>query len=702
MAFLNQAFSVALLVIGFGFVIFWHELGHFIAAKWVGIKVEQFAVGFGQAMFAWRKGMGLRWGSTNKEFEERLHAHAVEKWGKDVTGETELSSDQIKRAADELGFSETEYRLNWIPLGGYVKMLGQDDLKANAQQDDPRAYNRQSIPARMVVVSAGVIMNIILAAIGFMIVFMMGFNAPPAVVGGVQPLSPADKAGLQVNDRIIALDGRPQNDFTKIALNVALLEEGAAAPLTYQRNGKEYSTTITPARMAGDPNGFLALGIQQPSEMRGLDPHDVSMDEEARNLVPAETFALKPGDIITAVNGKALEVSDYSNEKKDAGAIARDYKTFDDALQSSRGQPVMITIKDGKTGMAQDVAVHPSFEMPFVKDGISFGGIEIRPRAESVLPGSPVVGKIEPGDVITAVNWGDGAKTDPTWDDVKKYFNDAGQNNKEVTITLLRGDKVVTIDHIVPAMKVGKDAEGKKTKGLGIGLGFDGGHAVVADVQHDSPADRAGIAKGFTITAVNGQDVGSWYDVTAVLKDVKSGPVRFAFTTDTGEKKSAEVAMSSDDLAAIHSFRYTHPLGLHDRIEPRKTSDPIVAARWGIAETRDFVLQFYLTIKRMVQGSVSPGNMMGPLGIFHAGTKFAFKGLDWLIWFLAMISANLAVVNFLPIPIVDGGLFTFLILEKVMGRPLSPKAQQVAQFVGLGLILGVFILVTFQDISRFF
>ncbi|HEX2973049.1 MAG TPA: site-2 protease family protein, partial [Tepidisphaeraceae bacterium] len=73
---------------------------------------------------------------------------------------------------------------------------------------------------------------------------------------------------------------------------------------------------------------------------------------------------------------------------------------------------------------------------------------------------------------------------------------------------------------------------------------------------------------------------------------------------------------------------------------------------------------------------------------------------DWLIWFLAMISANLAVVNFLPIPIVDGGLFTFLIIEKLAGRPLSARAQTVAQIIGLAIILSVFLLVTYQDIAR--
>src|SRR5436190_9305586 len=118
---IEQVDSILLLCLGFGFVIFWHELGHFLAAKWVGIRVEQFAVGFGHAVFSWRKGMGFTLGSSTKKYEELLAANA----------------------ASDLG--ETEYRLNWIPLGGYVKMLGQDDLRPNSLSDDPHAYNKKSI-----------------------------------------------------------------------------------------------------------------------------------------------------------------------------------------------------------------------------------------------------------------------------------------------------------------------------------------------------------------------------------------------------------------------------------------------------------------------------------------------------------------------------------------------------------------------------
>src|SRR3954468_19250123 len=224
--------SFLVLAFGFGFVVFWHELGHFLAAKWAGVKVEQFAVGFGQAVIAWRKGLGLRVGTTAKEFKKRLDAHLDAEDAKRQGGELRLkegtdehSELDYVRAARELGISETEYRLNWIPLGGYVKMLGQDDLKPNSQAEDPRAYNRQTIPKRMVIVSAGVVMNVILAAIGFMVLFMIGFHVPPATVGAVVPLSPAQQAtaerpednGLRVGDRILTVDGKPQrDDWTKV------------------------------------------------------------------------------------------------------------------------------------------------------------------------------------------------------------------------------------------------------------------------------------------------------------------------------------------------------------------------------------------------------------------------------------------------------------------------------------------------------
>src|SRR5580658_6460204 len=118
MAYLSSSGNILLLAFGFGFVIFWHELGHFLAAKWAGVQVEQFAVGFGQAAVAWRKGIGFRVGGTQKEFHKRIDEYieskkATELQFKELVGEP--SEEQIRAAAAALNLGETEYRLNWIP-----------------------------------------------------------------------------------------------------------------------------------------------------------------------------------------------------------------------------------------------------------------------------------------------------------------------------------------------------------------------------------------------------------------------------------------------------------------------------------------------------------------------------------------------------------------------------------------------------------
>ncbi|MCY2927138.1 MAG: site-2 protease family protein, partial [Planctomycetota bacterium] len=147
---------ILLLVLGLSMVIFVHELGHFMVAKLVGIKVERFALGFGKRVFGFRKG-------------------------------------------------ETDYCFNLFPLGGYIKMLGQEDVAPLTEQADPRAFNNKSVGARFAVISAGVIMNVIFAAILYVVLGLTGIRFEAPVVGGVVPGSPAASAkvdfGLQASTR---------------------------------------------------------------------------------------------------------------------------------------------------------------------------------------------------------------------------------------------------------------------------------------------------------------------------------------------------------------------------------------------------------------------------------------------------------------------------------------------------------------------
>lgn len=678
--------AIAGLVFGFGFVVFFHELGHFLAAKWVGIKVEQFAVGFGHAVLAWRKGLGLRIGTTTPEYERRLKAHLSEKG----IAAAEPSLQQLRRASDELGISETEYRLNWLPLGGYVKMLGQDDMNPNAQSDDPRSFNRKSIGARMVVVSAGVIMNVILAAILFWALFLYGLHIYPPVVGGMLTNSPAQLSGLQVGDRIVDLDGWEQHDFAKLKLSTALADPTRAIPVMVRRDGQLITKEIRPAKEGEASTEFLALGINQPLELRGLDIAMVSQAQEKTLYGPIDAGKeILPGDTIVAVEGKPVSISDYP--------------VFDAAMQNSEGKPVQLTVRSAD-GDERMVMVQPVFQA-FFSGPIRFAGMEPGAKVFSVEKGAPSEGKLEPGDLIVSVQVDGTMLRHPSVGDVRKLTGEAGQNGGKVLFQVERDGKVIDLPPIEANYRVGKGHWG-----IGFGPMVSEGRPIVAAVHETSAAAQAQIPTGVLIQTVNGRPVSDWHEVVTEMRAaIASGSSSVPLTYVPLDKQapaaqavSTTLELSPEEIQSLQNVRYTHMLALMPSETVRRTSNPLVAAGWGVVETRDLLLQFYVTLHRLTQGSVDATNFMGPLGIVHAGSFFAQKGLDWLIWFLAMISANLAVVNFLPIPIVDGGLFLFLIIEKIKGKPLSARMQTVAQLVGLAIILSVFLLVTYQDIRRIF
>lgn len=699
-SYLANAGYLALLAVGFGFVVFWHELGHFLAAKWAGVKVEQFAVGFMQAVVSWRKGLGFRFGSSQKEFKSKLEAWLGDTSARQTDGNAErLKGDAVDGwtdgdyalAASTLNLGETEYRLNWLPLGGYVKMLGQDDLRPNSEADDPRAYNRQTISKRMVIVSAGVIMNVILAAIGFVILFSIGFHVPPAKVGSVLAGSPAQNAGVQVGDDIKSIDGNPtRNDETKLKLGMALSASGEEIPVVVHRGDRDIELKVVPVKYAG----FVSMGITPYQDLQGLEPGKESAEiftEKYLSQMSADAAKVRPGDQIVSVNGRPVGIDDYT--------------IFDAALQ--RGEPIKLGLKRAD-GSSDTITVTPDFERPFYEDPnkpdavLNFGGMVPRQQIDGTTEGSPLEGKVKPGDVLVAIAVGDGKdpRRNPGMLVIRNTTRDAADNSTTVRITVLRDGKPIEIPDLKP-VKIDRDVYGLK-----VALTTDRSAPTVGEVISGSAAAGAKIPRDATITKVGGKPVKNWTEVHLALRDAAKGQdasvsVPVVYRSESNEEKTVNLELNRDEVKTINQIRYAHHLLLRSAKTVRLASGFGDAIGQGVVETRDFILQFYLTLRRMVTRDVDATNLMGPVGIFQAGTAFARKGSDWLIWFLAMISANLAVVNFLPIPIVDGGLFVFLIAEKIKGRPISSRTQTIAQYVGLVLLLSIFLFVTYQDIVNF-
>ncbi|MGH7199396.1 MAG: RIP metalloprotease RseP, partial [Planctomycetaceae bacterium] len=200
----QSALNILYVAIGLGLVIFFHELGHFAVAKWCDVHVERFSIGFGPILWRFKRKGG-----------------------------------------------ETEYALSAIPFGGYVKMLGQDDmdpsqLTAEEIAQDPRAYSAKSVPQRMAIISAGVIMNIITAALFFAVAFLIGIEADSPIIGSVDPGTPAWVAGIEPGDTPTRIDDREIVSFGDLMRGVAL-SSGKITLHGQHADGEEFEVTIQPA-----------------------------------------------------------------------------------------------------------------------------------------------------------------------------------------------------------------------------------------------------------------------------------------------------------------------------------------------------------------------------------------------------------------------------------------------------------------------
>lgn len=183
------------------FLIFFHELGHFCAARLFGVRVEVFSIGFGSKLLCKRIG-------------------------------------------------STEYALSLIPLGGYVKLKGQDDLDPTSREIAQDSYSTKPPLVKITILSAGVVFNILLAFLLYVAIGVSGVKILQPIVGSVQEQSPAQKAGLLPNDRIVKVDSTSITSWEQLSQAIAQAKPSGSsfAPLalTIQRNGKLESTFITP------------------------------------------------------------------------------------------------------------------------------------------------------------------------------------------------------------------------------------------------------------------------------------------------------------------------------------------------------------------------------------------------------------------------------------------------------------------------
>ena len=272
--FIMSGFFIAVLAVGviLGFMILIHEFGHYAVAKLLGVRVEVFSIGFGKRLLGFRRG-------------------------------------------------DTDYRITAIPLGGYVKMSGENPM--DERTGDPGEFMSHPRWHRFLIAIAGPAMNILFAVGLLTCVYMVRYEYPavldePAVIGWVVPDTPAAKAGIQVGDRIVRIDGIENPTWEQVIPREAL-NPNQPLEVTIERGGQTLTKTIVPEAYGPNQMGSAGWAPKEPSfPITDLEPG-----------MPAEKAGMKLGDEILSVDGQPI-----------AGLEA-----MIESLKRTKDKPIQITVR---------------------------------------------------------------------------------------------------------------------------------------------------------------------------------------------------------------------------------------------------------------------------------------------------------------------------------------------------------------------
>jgi len=641
---------------GVGALIFFHELGHFLAAKWAGVRVEVFSLGFGPRLLGVRKG-------------------------------------------------DTDYRVSALPLGGYVRMLGQaDDDPFQAPTERADDFRNKTPWQRFVILVAGVVMNIVLAAVGFIAAFGLGVEFVAPEIGAISPGSPAARADLRPGDVVVRIDDDEVLGWQDLQTLVALADE--EIELEVLRGGERITTHATPIR--GDDDSYARLGVEpafviaefeegSPLPELGVEAATPAAADRIRNVSPVDSRC------DPELRMKQREIAEAIERADGRVAIVLERVEYADDGTPGSSEPSTIEVD-----VPQEAEYTIGLEIPdhaWVR-GVTEGGAA---AAAGVAAGDRIValGELEPithSNLREAVRETGARRGDAA---VRLVVERDGERvETEVRLQLMNPD-------VVEAAVAGVSDEAERLEiRRNVGrwlLGVEYRQDIVgADARlplADADADPVTIEAGDRLTKL-WLDGGLWWSqevpfssadvLEQILRQRQDEPFQLAWIDgDTGEERTAVVqANESDERYGDLGFSRSYRQVVVQR-------GPLAAIGLGLHQTVIQTQRIFLMLRSFMTGGVSPKELGGPIQIAKVAYTVAERdSLSKLFHLLAILSVNLAVINILPIPVLDGGHILFLVIEKLKGRPVSSDVMAYAQWFGLFVILGLMALVFFNDIRR--
>ena len=213
---------------------------------------------------------------------------------------------------------------------------------------------------------------------------------------------------------------------------------------------------------------------------------------------------------------------------------------------------------------------------------------------------------------------------------------------------------------------------------------------VINEVLDGSPAQQCGLKQGDEITAVNGTDIKEWTDATSIIGAQKNSEVTVTVLRDG-------ISLEFRPTAEFDEDEQRSKIG----IMPVMSHNPVEAVSSGMKNTWNMTVMMGTVLKQLFTGDVSVKELSGPVGIVYAVNESAKVGVIYVIYLAAMLSMNLAIMNMLPFPALDGGRLIFLVIRKITGRRVTDEMEGKIHFIGIMLLFALMIYVTWNDIVRF-
>ncbi|TWT37280.1 Regulator of sigma-E protease RseP [Posidoniimonas corsicana] len=661
-----------------GFVIFVHELGHFAVAKMCGVQCDKFFVGFDIGGYKLSR-----------------------KWG------------------------ETEYGIGILPLGGYVRMLGQNDdpskiaeqLKESeaAAQDidesqtkeitgpggekyrvDRRSYMAKSVPQRMAIISAGVIMNIIFGFIFAVIAFSIGADYIPCVVGGVSPASPAYMANLEPGDEFLKLNDRQEPSFGHLRQDVMLgdRDQGVTCVVKKAATGDEVELQLKPAVVKGVG---MQIGIS-PSATNTL----FADDPVAKGSTAAAAEGFQGGDKIVEINGAPVET----------------YRDLKVQLFANLGKPLDVMVERPSESAGSDAPVTEVVTVQPAK--IRRLGVQVTMGdVTAVQPGSPADDAgIEPGDRITSINGRPVGPAEPgeaSWDP-STLPNRLPQEEGELELVLQRGDQTInaTITQSEGRWFESPNGPGAPFALSTVGLTYQVSTEVAATVEGATGAEPLRVGDIITSIVVAPPKGGeSDLESTTINFSEDSPNWPFFFTLMQAAPLDSEIVLTvkrndkpvelKQTLSEQDGVFYPNPgLNLKTLVLTRPAESFGQALSLASDRVWSDMTSVFRVLGKIGSDQVPVKNVSGPLGILSVAYKSAEAGWSQLLLFLVLLSVNLAVLNFLPIPVLDGGHMVFLAWEGLTGKPANERVVVALHTVGFLMLIGLMVFAFSNDIRNMF